>query len=222
MDLKFTELHLTLEGINNRIEGNTKYITEAEARILDAEDHTTSLSYKIAALGKEVKTLSQRAEDGENCSRRENIRIIGLKEGTEGQQPVQLFESWLPNLLGLQTKRGSIKIDRAHRSLGPLKEKYTRPVIIKLHNFCDKQRIMAAVKEKGKLLYNRNQIYIRQDLSAQVRQTRREFNDVCQHLIARGICFQMRFPSSHNTHNNQDYTFKCPRNAWESVQDWDK
>lgn len=90
MDLKFTKLHLTLEGINNRIEVNTKHITEAQSSISDTEDYATSLSNKTSALEKEVKTLSQQAEDSENCSRRENIRIIGLKEGTEGQQPVKL------------------------------------------------------------------------------------------------------------------------------------
>ena len=104
MDQKFTELHLTLEGINKRIEGNTKRITETESCISDAEDHVISLFNKIAALGKEVNILSQRADDSENRSHRENIRIIGLKEGKEGQHPAKFFESWLPNLLGLQTK----------------------------------------------------------------------------------------------------------------------
>lgn len=58
LDLKFTELHLTLEGINNCIEVNTKHITEAQSSISDVEDYVTSLSNKTSALEKEVKTLS--------------------------------------------------------------------------------------------------------------------------------------------------------------------
>lgn len=46
----FAELHLTLEGFNNGTESNTKRIAEAESRISDAKDFTTSLSNKIVAL----------------------------------------------------------------------------------------------------------------------------------------------------------------------------
>lgn len=60
-------------------------------------------------------------EDVENRSRRDNIRILNLEEGTEGKEPIQFFETWLPTVLGLSTsaERSRIKIDRVHRSLLP-------------------------------------------------------------------------------------------------------
>ena len=184
MEQKFTELHSILDKLSSRVE-------EFEKR---------------------VKMLTDRAEDSENRSRRESIRIIGLKEGAEGNQAVRFFKSWLPDTLGLETKRGSIKIDREHRALGPPKKNYNQPVIINLHNFSDKQQILAAVREKGEVTYLGDKIYIHQDLSAQVREARRQFNGVCERLIRRGLRFQMRYPSSSCfTFNGEERSFKSPR-----------
>lgn len=119
MELKFAELHSTLDKLSRCVDDNTKRIAETETRISDSEDRTASLENKLAELEKKVKILTDRAEDSENRSRRDNIRIMGLKEGTEGNQAVRFFETWLPDTLDLETKRGSIKIDRAHRALGP-------------------------------------------------------------------------------------------------------
>lgn len=214
MEKKFTELHSILDKLSSRVEDNTKRITETENRISDDEDRITTLENKLAELEQRVKILTDRAEDSENRSRRENIRIIGLKEGAEGNQAVRFFETWLPDTLGLETKRGSIKIDRAHRALGPPKKNYNRPVIIKLHNFSDKQRILAAVRGKGEITYQGNKIYIRQDLSAQVRDARRQFNGVCERLIQRGLRFQMRYPASLCfTFDGEERSFKSPQEA---------
>lgn len=97
----------------------------------------------------------------ENRARRDNIRVVGLKEGAEGVQPVAFFERWLPEILKLDTKRGVIKIDRAHRGLGPARDDRPRPVIIKLHNSGDKQRIMAVLRQ---LTHEGQKLYIQQDM----------------------------------------------------------
>uniref|UniRef100_A0A3P9KSH5 L1 transposable element RRM domain-containing protein n=1 Tax=Oryzias latipes TaxID=8090 RepID=A0A3P9KSH5_ORYLA len=196
MEEKFLDLRSTLDRLNGRIDDNTRRITESENRISEDEDRITSLENQVSELQQKVKTLTERCDDGENRSRRENIRIIGLKEGSEGQSSVTFFESWLPEVLGMETKRGVIKLDRAHRALGPPKEDRCRPVIIKLHNFTDKQRILTAAREKGEIIYKGSRIYIRQDFSAQVREARQKFNGTCQRLIKGGVRFSMRYPAT--------------------------
>ena len=196
MELKFAELQSSLTILGSRIDDNSKRLTEAESRISENEDRTSSLENKVAHLEQKVKSLADRTEASENRSRRDNIRIIGLKEGTEGKNAVIFFETWLHDTLDLKTKRGFIKIDRAHRALGPRKSNSNRPVIIKLHNYGDKQVILSATREKGDILDQGNKIYIRQDLSAAVREARRKFNDTCEQLIQRGIRFQMRYPAT--------------------------
>ena len=105
MEQKLTELHSILDKLSSRVEDNTKRITETENRISDGQDRTTTLENELAKL-EWVMILTERAEDGENRSRRDNIQIICLKEGAEGNQAVTFFGTWLPDILGLDTKRG--------------------------------------------------------------------------------------------------------------------
>ncbi|KAF3856891.1 hypothetical protein F7725_017614 [Dissostichus mawsoni] len=80
MDQTFSELHSTLDRMSSRIEDNTKRITETESRISEGVDRTASLECTVTELVQKVKILTERAEDSENRSRRDNIRVIGLKE----------------------------------------------------------------------------------------------------------------------------------------------
>ncbi|KAI4888483.1 hypothetical protein NFI96_000279 [Prochilodus magdalenae] len=70
-----------------RLENNTTRITEAEGRLSETEDKVLNLENNVALLETTVKTLVERAEDLENRSLRDNIRIMGFKEGAEGGQP---------------------------------------------------------------------------------------------------------------------------------------
>lgn len=58
---------------------------------------------------KVVDELSERADDLENRGWRKNIRIVGLPEEVEGDDPTLFFETWLPEM----------KLERAHRSPAP-------------------------------------------------------------------------------------------------------
>ncbi|KAI4876133.1 hypothetical protein NFI96_006951 [Prochilodus magdalenae] len=153
LDAKFDHFQSALDSITARLENNTTRITEAEGRLSETEDKVLNLENKVALLETAVKTLVERAEDLENRSRRDNIRIMGLKEGAEGGQPLRFFQTWLPTLLGLETKHGVVKIVRAHRTLGPPRNDRSRPVLIKLHNYGDKLKILQAARKKGQLLY---------------------------------------------------------------------
>ena len=58
---------------------------------------------------------------------------------------------------------GTVKIDRAHRALSPPKKNYHQLVVVKLHNFIDKQHIFATAREKGELIYQGSKIHICHD-----------------------------------------------------------
>lgn len=210
LDEKFAHLESTLDTFTTRLEDYTKRITEAESRVSQTEDKVAELHNKISTLEKTVQSLSERAEDAENRSRRDNI----LKEGAEVRQPVKFFETWLPKLLEIETKHGAIKINRGHRTLGPLKPNRAHPVLIKLHNYSDKSKILAAAKKKERLAYEGIDILITQDLSDRVREARRAYNDVCGQLIQRGVRFVMRYPANLCfNHNGSDHSFHSAQDA---------
>lgn len=208
----------TLEVLTARVEGNNKRLDEAEGRVSTLEDMLATTENKLREVEQKLHILTEKADDMENRSRRDNIRIIGLKEGAEGEQPVAFFQRWLPKILNLETKRGIIKIDRAHRGLGPARGDCPRPVIIKLHNSGEKQRITATLRERRQLTHEGQKLYIQQDFSAAVKEKRRSFNKVCERLIGLNIRFVMQFPAVLSlTYNGEKHAFQSPRAAQEFV-----
>lgn len=59
-----------------------EWLTEAEGWISDLEDSTQQLVNAHKLHSKQTDTLWSRVEDQENS--RNNIRLLGLKEGSEG------------------------------------------------------------------------------------------------------------------------------------------
>ena len=206
---KFTN---ALEVMTTRVEGNSKRLDKAEVSTL--EDMLATTNNKLWEVEKKLQTLTEKADDMENRTRWDNIRVVGLNEGAESEQPVAFFERWLPKILNLDTKWGIIKIDRAHRGLGPARGNRPRPVITMLHNSVEKQRIMAALRERRQLTYEGQKLYIQQDFSAAVKEKRRSFNEVCERLIGLNIRFLMQFPAVLTfTFNREKHAFQSPQAA---------
>ncbi|KAK3538642.1 hypothetical protein QTP86_009902 [Hemibagrus guttatus] len=80
LDAKFAWFESTINSIATRLEKNTKRITEAENHISQTEDKVAELYNKITVLEKSVQSLTERVEDTENRSRRDNIQIIGCPD----------------------------------------------------------------------------------------------------------------------------------------------
>lgn len=215
MEEKFSKFTETLEKISSTLESHSKRITEAEQRVSGVEDVVAGLEGRLAEAEGKAKLMAAALDEMENRSRRDNIRVLNLEEGTEGKRPIQFFETWLPTVLNLDSSSGGkkrVKIDRAHRSLGPRGGR-PRPVIIKLHNSRDKLRILA-VRAIPNLEYNEQRIFIHQDLSSSVREKRQAFNEVCQALISKGIRFNMRFPATLTVnHDSTEHKFETRKDA---------
>lgn len=214
MENKFDELSLSLKSISAQLELNSQRISDTENRISTAEDSLSGMETRLADMETKVNTLMEKCLDLEGRSRRDNIVILNLKEGTEGREPVKFLEGWLPTLLSIQTKQGKIKIDRAHRSIGLSRPNHPRAMIIKVHNPVDKIRILTAAKDNGPLTYDGQIIHIRQDLATGVKEMRRAFNGVCQKLIQKNMRFYMRYPATLNfSHGGNNYSFRKSEDA---------
>lgn len=77
-------------------------------------------------------------------------------------QKTKFFESWIPDLLGMETKAGRVKTERAHHTLAPKLglNQGPRPVLIRFHNFADPAR------HRGTVKYVESTVTFFQDLSA--------------------------------------------------------
>lgn len=134
----------------------------------------------LACFGKNSeKQLTERLQDYDNRGRRKNLRIIGLQKNLEGTNPTKFVESWIPQLLQLNTKAGCVKLERAHRLPGPQTSRFPRAMIVRFHNFSDRQRVMDAarrIKEDGA------RIHFFPDFAAATQKRRRESDQVRKKL----------------------------------------
>jgi len=202
IDEKLGPLSELLKIHREELDSHETRITEAEQRISALEDVTDPVDGKLKALEKLVCELSERSDDLENRGRRKNIRIVGLPEEAEGDEPTQFFEAWLPKILHIETKSGRVKLERAHRSLAP-KPPFTqrpRPVLVRFHNYQDKQRVMNASWEMGRknqaLKHEDSMVMIFQDFSASVLRRRKGYDGVKKQLRTLGADYRQVYPAS--------------------------
>lgn len=130
-----------------------------------------------------------------------NVRILNLPEGVEGTDPTRFFERWLPEALHITGKDGRIKLERAHRSLAPKPSstQRPRPVLVRFHNYQDKQRVMNASWELARLnqvvKHGDATIMFFQDFSAAVARKRKEYDAVKKRLRSLGAEYRLIYPA---------------------------
>lgn len=216
IDEKLGPLSQALQAHAQQLSKIEERTSEAEKRIAAAEHTCESVDTRVQKLEKQIQSMAEHIDDLENRGRRKNIRVIGLPEDAEGSSPTKFFESWIPDLLGLDTKAGRVKIERAHRTLAPKPgpNQRPRPVLIRFHNFADKQRVMDAARRCGTVKYKESTIMFFQDLSAAVLRKRKGFEEVKKSLRDIGAKYMMLYPATLKiTHGGESRNFDSPSKA---------
>ena len=219
LDAKVDIVLAAIHEQTSRIQALATRVGDAETRISNVEDTADVLQAKVAQLEKQVTDMADHMDDLENRSRRCNLRLVGLPEGTEGKDTVTFMESWLPSYLNLTTKNGKIKLDRAHRSLAPKPgtNQRARPIIMKLHNFADKQRVMAAARRlatQPNQPADRIRVSFFNDYSAAVAKKRKAFDEVKSSLRKKNVDYALLYPATLKLSvNGREKRFNTPEAA---------
>lgn len=111
--------------------------------------------------------LSKKCEDLEGRSRLNNIHLVGVPEGSEGQQPTKFASTLLQDLLGLDAKPA---LDRAHRTLRakPAEGDPPRPYVVRVTLLQEWNEILWRAQESSPLLYKGKHVFIFPDYSTSV------------------------------------------------------
>ncbi len=214
---KIDIVQLTITDVKKQVQECTGHIAHAEQRISDAEDNVNELLTEDRTLENTVKTLTDKVDDLECRSRRNNVRLVGLPEKAEGQDTAVFLEKWLPEALGLELREAPV-IERVHRIRTlPSNSSTGRPrtLIMKVLNFRDKERVLKAARIKGKILYGNEQVRFHPDLSAGVHKMQHSYDEVRKKLRDKGIdkhriIFAARLLV---THNDRSHLFQTPAEA---------
>ena len=219
-----TKVSTVLEAIKEQtaqLQAIAARVGEAEKRISDVEDTTIASEARIASLEKQVRDMFEHIDDLDNRGRRCNVRVVGIPEGSEGTNPVEFLETWIPEHLQMTVKDGRLKLDRAHRSLAPKpsQNQRPRPFILKFHNFQDKQRVMDAARRLGSrgqddATARKPKVSFFNDYSAEVVRRRKAFDDTKTRLRKINVIYALLYPATLRvTVDGKQKRFDSPKDA---------
>ncbi len=135
----------------------------------------------------------------ENRSRRANLCIVNIPEGSEnGRDQVEFISELRRESMGADVFQKPPKLERAHCMLGPKPRSggSLRPqaFVVCFHHFREKERALRWArlnerKYKGTVL----RIYL--DMSTALAKKRASFNNIKQVLYQRKIAFRLLYPT---------------------------
>lgn len=200
-----TEFKTTVSTLDVKLDRIQAIVTEHASKISSLEAHANSQEERSRALETTCAMLTEsnaklfsKVVDLESRSRRNNIRIIGLPESIEGPRPSIFFSDLLVEVLGNEVLESPPECDRAHRSLTdkPKPGQRPRPVIIRLHKFQQKDKIIRQARaRRGKLQYRGTPIAIYEDYAPEVVEQRSKYKEVLSELYKLGLKPSLSFPA---------------------------
>lgn len=215
-----TTIKTDLDNIRGEIKDCIKRVNEAETRISNAEDEVEILRAKTCAMEEKQKMLEEKVLDLESRSRRNNLRLAFLPEGSEGRDPCKFLEKWLPETFGREIYATPFIIERAHR-IGPRRDDKEAPrvLIIKFLNYRDKMATVTAARAKGNIHYEEQQVRFYPDLAAGVHQQRKLFDPIRGELRKLGLRHGLIHPAKLLvTQDGKTFAFKTPAEAWKFIR----
>lgn len=174
----------TIQAMTTRIESVlaslTNRATIVDQRLSDVEDSLSPLSANHKKLASTVDQLTQKVDNLENYSRRNNLRIVNIPENKEGSDIKGFTTDLLKKVNDIPDDQLGPKLEWIHR-LGPPRGEDNgkpRPIILHLLLFHQKEQIFLASRKEKELSFKLQQFFIFQDYSVTMSQKRAEYNTI--------------------------------------------
>lgn len=202
--------------LQSTVDSFASRLADVETSLQDIDNRVTMVEAKCEALSKSNAVLMAKTESLESRSRRQNLRVFGIGENTEGPRTTSFMTNFFIELLDIEDSAGSPLLDIAHRSLAPKPKPGAppRPMIVKVHHFQAKQRILQLAREKAPLSYRGSAVRIYPDFTVDVAKQRATFSNIKRKLQAADIKYGLLFPARLQlTFNNEKHVFNTPEAA---------
>lgn len=145
------------------------------------------LERRCDALASQYQLQQAKLDDLEARSRRQNIRVVGIKEKMENGRPMEFISQVLPKLLGEEHFNLPIEVDQAHRSLAPAKDSKARAIIARIHYYQVKELVLWLAREKAPLQHDGCPVYIFPDLTSATVKKRQAFQTIREKCRAKSV-----------------------------------
>ncbi|KAJ8386803.1 hypothetical protein AAFF_G00165980 [Aldrovandia affinis] len=144
----------------------------------------------------EVTKLRKKLNDLEDRSRSNNVRLVNLPAGIEGDDPSGYLQKMLPEWIPTLKRSHStpLEIDRAHRIYSNNTSR-PRTMIFKLLRYTDRQAILAGVRKARPALSDGTQLLFFADYSPGTTQERQGYREIRVKLRRKGIDSFLIYPA---------------------------
>lgn len=187
-----------LKGIKEEINSVNKRVEEAEERIEMAETRIQTSEDVLAELVKLQVQTEAKLTELEGRTRRENIRIHGVREGAEADSAsiIVFMEELLSKGLDLPPST-EMNIERAHRALAskPPDDAPPRSIVVKFASYRVKEKVLKTAWQKRGFEFEGKRIHLDHDYAPDIMKKRREYAEAKKVLKERNIRFQTPFPA---------------------------
>ena len=186
-----SDINLKMEETVKKIEVVSQRLGEAEHRVGEVETFSIEVNETLNQMQRTQLELKSKLTELEGHSRRNNIRIYGIKEGAEGTSMIRFVENLIQTELGEGTGPNELGIERAHRALGPKPADNAPPrsTIVKFLKYSTKERIISAAWKKT-IMVDGNRVFFDHDYATAVMEKRREYLPIKKVLKEKGIKFR--------------------------------
>lgn len=181
-------LHDTVNSFQSRLTSTETIAGENFERLVAAESTISSLKAQNGL-------LLERLDDLENRSRRSNLRILNVPEGSEdGKDPTVFVSELLAEAMAVFTNPPPL--DRAHRSFGPkpVAGKPARAFVLCFHRYSDRELALRWARQ-NEVKFKGNTLRVYPDLSTALAKKRATFNPVKRALYQEGVRFRLLYPA---------------------------
>ncbi|KAM4051814.1 uncharacterized protein ACNLHF_026078 [Anomaloglossus baeobatrachus] len=197
LNIQMGGIKMDISSIRHELQGVNVRVGALEDRVSATEDKLPPLTRDLGRAIHNISLLRAKVDDLENRSRRSNLRLVGVPEKAEGNNPVAFFEMWLPKTLGMDLFSPFFTIERAHRvpTRPPPPGAPPRPILLKLLHFRDRDTALRRAREIKDLAIDGHKVSLYPDFSTEIQQRRAQFIDVKKRLRQLQISYSMLYPT---------------------------
>ena len=209
-------LQTSIDALRETVNHFNGRLAATESLAGDNFERITNTEKTVKILQAQNKSLLDRIDDLENRSRRVNLRIINIPEGSEkGRDPTEFIANLLMESLGPDVLSKPPELERAYRSPAskPGPGGRPRPFVICFHRFQEREKVLRWARQH-ELKYREASLRVYPDLSAITAKKRAAFNKVKQALYQKGVKFRLLFPARLQvSYEDEVFTFETPEDA---------
>lgn len=168
----------------------------------------------------ELTKLRKKINDLEDRSRRNNVRLVNLPTGAEGDDPRGYLEEMLPKWLpALKNSRHMpLELDRAHRVFSS-NTSIPRTMVFRLLRYTDRQAILEGARKAKPTLPDGTQLRFFADYSSGTTQERQAYKEIRTKLRQKGIESFLLYPAILRVnHKGMRMSFNSAEEAREALK----